>query len=147
MPSVQEMIARRRMIAKEIGRLQEEMQHLDNAICGAFEQVATMFSPGATTSWPVHIEHAPSNPYRRRVGPTEEVEAPTGDRRRLVPAVLQLLEAHRGPIKTRDILDYLKMSGIEVGGKNEMNNLSAHLSSTEMVESTPEGWVLRGRGR
>ncbi|WP_116137199.1 hypothetical protein [Trinickia diaoshuihuensis] len=147
MPSVQEMIARRRHIAQEISALQEELQRLDDAICGAFEHVATMFSAGTTSNWPAHLEmHAsPSNPYRRRVGPIEEVEVSTGDRRRLAPIVVHVLEASSGPVKTRELLEYLRMRGVEVGGKNEMNNLAAHLSSMEMVESTPDGWVLRGR--
>ncbi|MFL6645371.1 MAG: hypothetical protein ACJ8GM_13800 [Paraburkholderia fungorum] len=151
MPSVQDLIARRRAIAQQMRQLQEELQHLDDAIFGAFDNVATMFSSGQTNNWPVSLE-SPTNalhrdPHRRNANRAEEFEMPTGDRRRLMPAVVHVLTNARGPVRTRELLDYLTSMGVEVGGKNPANNLAAHLSSMDMVTSTPDGWVMRGQGR
>lgn len=151
MPSIQDLIARRRALALQVRQLQEELQHLDDAIFGTFDSVASVLSSGQMNNWPASLE-SPANSlhrdlHRRNVARAEEFETPTGDRRRLMPAIVHVLGNARGPVRTRELLDYLTSLGVEVGGKNPANNLSAHLSSMDMVQSTADGWVLREQGR
>jgi len=62
-------------------------------------------------------------------------------RERCVP----LITAQNGiPMKTRDILEILKNEGFEIGGQNEVANLSAMLSNSGEFEAIGRsGWVLK----
>ncbi|WP_176113972.1 hypothetical protein [Burkholderia cepacia] len=194
MPSVHELIARRRNVAAQIQMLQEELQRLDDAVYSAFESVAAMFAPPSNSQSSAKVEPPPRvtdshrstnvgppprvadshrstnmGPPRMNVGQesakagamatwdllrglgkavtAEEFEAVSGERRKFMPGVVHVLKGLNRPVKTRELLDHLTALGIEVGGKNPVNNLAAHLSSMNVVESTTEGWVLKDRDR
>jgi len=152
MPSVHELIARRRKVAAQIQTLQEELQRLDDAVYSAFENVAAMFAPPPESQRSAKLEPPPRMTPWEIVrggikGAMEEIESPSGERRKLMPGVVHVLAGLQRPVKTRELLDHLTALGIEVGGKNPTNNLAAHLSSMDIVESTPEGWVLKARDR
>ncbi|WP_155637027.1 hypothetical protein [Burkholderia multivorans] len=174
MPSIHELIAKRREVAAQIKALQEELERLDEAVYGMVENVTAML--GATPSnnarrisagtWAVSgetlsdrlraaaqkqselVKAAAAQKHSELMKAAAAAEADSDartDRRKLWPSVMQLLASTDRPVKTRDLLDQLALLGVEVGGKNPANNLAAHLSSMSDVVSTPEGWVLSGR--
>ncbi|MCA8296664.1 hypothetical protein LGN19_22980 [Burkholderia sp. AU30198] len=198
MPSVHELIERRRRVAAQIQALQVELQRLDEAVYSAFESVVAMLAPPSERQRPVKVSPPPhvtesqrsvnvppppspspvtesewktfvGGPLRmageeqatkeetprrawellrglKKGATVEEVEAVFGDRRKFVPGVVHVLKGLNRPVKTRELMAHLAALGYEVGGKNPVNNLAAHLSSMDIVESTPEGWVLKQRG-
>ncbi|MBF3417179.1 hypothetical protein ISF41_12490 [Burkholderia pseudomallei] len=152
MPSVHELIARRREVAAQIRTLQEELQRIDDAVYTAFEKVAAMLAPPPEPQRPPIREMA-ANAFaeqllrQSKAELAAELETRTGERKRLLPGVMHVLSRANGPVKTRDLLDALAELNIDVGGKNPTNNLAAHLSSMDVVTSTPEGWVLTDRKR
>jgi hypothetical protein len=61
----------------------------------------------------------------------------------LTPAVIELLADRAEPMKTQDIYQALLERGRFLGGKNPINNLSAHLSNRDAFVSTSQGWTVR----
>lgn len=58
------------------------------------------------------------------------------------PHVIRLIEEAGRPLKTAELFEGVAGSGVDVGGLNPANNLSAHLSHSDRVHSTPDGWVI-----
>ncbi|MGO9133543.1 MAG: hypothetical protein ACLP8A_05775 [Methylovirgula sp.] len=65
-------------------------------------------------------------------------------RRQAIEKAVEFLDLQGGPAKTTEILDYLKAVGVEIGGADPRNNLSALLYHSDMFESHGRaGWVLK----
>jgi hypothetical protein len=77
-----------------------------------------------------------SDHKKRRASPENE---------RILDAVEGLTIPLGSPIQTRQILDHLRAIGIDVPGKNPLNNLSAMMSnSRRFVSHGRAGWMSKG---
>lgn len=66
------------------------------------------------------------------------------EREKALQAARLLISNRAGPVPTREVLEHLESIGIQVGGENPLNNLSAMLSNSEQFTSHGRsGWTLR----
>jgi hypothetical protein len=72
---------------------------------------------------------------RRRLSP---------ERQSAIEAVRQFIQGKTEPTKTVDLLAHLNAKGIEIGGSDPMNNLSALLSTSAIFHANGRsGWTLK----
>ncbi|QEE37886.1 MULTISPECIES: hypothetical protein [unclassified Methylobacterium] len=78
---------------------------------------------------------AQSRTINRRIAP---------HRSQAVDAIALHLKNRTGPVPTKDLLEHIASLGIDVGGSNPLNNLSAILSNSGRFDSQGRsGWTLR----
>lgn len=67
-----------------------------------------------------------------------------GKNAKIVAAVVDLLQEHGQPMKLSALLQSLRARGVEIPGKNPLNNLGAMLSYSQELVTTPGvGWWLK----
>lgn len=67
-------------------------------------------------------------------------------RSQAVDAIVMHLKNRSGPVPTKDLLEHIVSLGIDVGGSNPLNNLSAILSNSNLFASNGRvGWTLKPR--
>jgi len=80
-------------------------------------------------------EHAPQR---------QSVRQPSPDRERALAAAKEHVASLGRVVPTREILDHLMASGIEVGGASPLNNLSAMISTSGAFQSHGrKGWTMK----
>lgn len=72
---------------------------------------------------------------------------PSPERVKAMDFIRKLLAETDVPVRTVDILEALKIQGIEIGGNDEISNLSAMISgSGEFQAHGRSGWTLKTAG-
>jgi hypothetical protein len=90
---------------------------------------------------PLHRQTAIKHPdYPRAIASTKKRESKLSV---LEPPVIELITSAGRPMKTAELHAGIVKLGINVGGQNPISNLSAHLSHSERIVSTANGWDVR----
>lgn len=103
-------------------------------------------SPTGTTTELLQLEKALHMAAEsERTGPGRKM-AP--DRQKAIDLIRQSLENETMPVKTATLLEYIKTLGIDLGGNDPVNSLSALLSTSGHFQAHGRsGWTLKTRSK
>jgi hypothetical protein len=66
------------------------------------------------------------------------------ERQKAIDVTKRLLEGQKEPMKTAELLEYLKMTGVDLSGSDPVNSLSALLSTSGLFQAHGRsGWTLK----
>lgn len=136
-----------RSARKEEAELVKQLEHnpLYQRLVAVRQLIAT-YSATIPAPTPAPAVVAPQQVVRR-IAPAEMVEKVKAHIRSTINDFADAAEAviqDRGrPVPRKELYDALVARGIEIGGKDPLNTMSARLYNSKRFTSTPEGYVIR----
>jgi hypothetical protein len=135
----------------EIARLEKAIETIPEVVKlrelkrvrALYQQDVTHYAP---TSPLFHMTTSPLlNPAAMRsIETTTPGRKMSAERQRALDVIAEQLAGVRGPIRTVTLLEMLTGAGIEIGGNDPLNNLSALLSTSgRFVAHGRSGWTLK----
>ncbi len=107
-------------------------------VCILYEDAASSVSPPSITP----VEDGASNSEASRQRASMRQLSP--NRERALAAAKEYVAKASRVVPTRELLEYIISEGIEVGGANQLNNLSAIISTSGIFRSHGrKGWTIK----
>ena len=127
-------------LKSEIGDVQSQLESNPLFLkLRELQRVLLVYEPSAAPSTTLHTSHTPQ-PLAAK---TTRVRSLTPEREKAVELAREYIADKAGPIKTKEINDFLISKSAELPGDNPQNNLSTLLYRTpEFVSHGRRGWTL-----
>ncbi len=158
-----QLLRERKEVAAQVQASLTRIQALDAEILARYEEVSGVLGltqPDSVTipvDSPVHTHHNQifegTVTSARGVQAAQAFDLPPAHRRVVLSfgsksskydkAVAEILAEAKMPLPTKIIYNRMLERGVQVDGKVPMNNLSAHLSHSDLFQRTDEGWALK----